>query len=151
MKRKAMGVIFRYNRLKEPQLLVLSFKDIKYPYYRLPGGGVEKGETSLQGCLREIKEETGITNLTFIRSVGKVKYYKPYIESDVIREDFLFYCKEDLPDRWEYIVQGEDKDKGEIFVYSWIDSDSYNKIAPELKTHISKVDIPELFTSNKGN
>ena len=32
----------------------------KIGYYDLPGGQIEKGETALEACIREMKEETGL-------------------------------------------------------------------------------------------
>lgn len=36
-----------------------------YNYWDFPKGGVEAGESSLQAAMREVREETGITELTF--------------------------------------------------------------------------------------
>jgi len=145
MKKKAFGLIYRYNQLKVPELLVLSFKHIGYPYYRLPGGGLDSEETFIEGCMREIEEESGIQEITLIRTLGKVNYFKPYINSEVEREDFLFICKEEKPDSWEYVVQGNDKDQGETFVYKWITEEEFEKIDPEFVDIFSRECIPELF------
>lgn len=44
--------------LKDKRILLTERKDV--PVWVLPGGGVERHETPPNGCLREVKEETGI-------------------------------------------------------------------------------------------
>lgn len=36
-----------------------------YNYWDFPKGGIEENETALQAAIREVKEESGITDLTF--------------------------------------------------------------------------------------
>lgn len=43
--------------------------------WSLPKGGVEKGESLLDGAKREIFEETGITDLTYIDELGTYDRY----------------------------------------------------------------------------
>jgi 8-oxo-dGTP diphosphatase len=40
-------------------LIIHRFRDGKY-YWVVPGGGVEEGESLLEGLVREVKEETGL-------------------------------------------------------------------------------------------
>jgi 8-oxo-dGTP pyrophosphatase MutT (NUDIX family) len=44
----------------DAQNRVLLVKQSYSPYWILPGGGIERGETMLEGGLRELREETGI-------------------------------------------------------------------------------------------
>ena len=43
--------------------------------WSFPKGGVEEGETALQAAIREIEEETGITQLTFVKELGSYERY----------------------------------------------------------------------------
>ncbi len=55
----AVGVVVN----KKGQILLTKRNDPKSPSthlkWQLPGGGVEKGETSSDACIREVAEETG--------------------------------------------------------------------------------------------
>jgi bis(5'-nucleosidyl)-tetraphosphatase len=53
-------VILHWNRDHYDYLLLRA-----YNYWDFPKGTVEPGETSLEGALREVKEETAITDLQF--------------------------------------------------------------------------------------
>ena len=44
--------------------------------WSLPKGHIDSGESSLEAALREIYEETGIKNPTYIKSLGKFKRYR---------------------------------------------------------------------------
>jgi ADP-ribose pyrophosphatase YjhB (NUDIX family) len=73
--RKAYALVIRLNANQFDELLVLSFKSIDYPFFRLPGGNVKQNENPLEALLREIREETGLTELTMIREPGVIKYF----------------------------------------------------------------------------
>ncbi len=126
-------------------MLVLELKSVGYEYYRLPGGNLEGNETPLQAAHRETFEESGIENLRFIRKIGTTRYFKPYIQSDVERTDYLFSAGSDLPDEWEHIGT-VGPEEGVVFAYSWISHDSIMRVDPELRTFLTRDRIPELFS-----
>lgn len=53
---------------------VVKRKDIQ-EYYTFPGGGLEEGETTEEGCIREIKEEFGI-NVKVVKKLYEMKSEK---------------------------------------------------------------------------
>lgn len=55
-----------------------------YQYWDSPKGQVEPGETPLQGALREVQEETGITDLDFVFGDDYVET-GPYAQGKIAR------------------------------------------------------------------
>src|SRR3989338_11016599 len=49
----------------------------KHHYYKIPGGGIEKGESIKEGLQREVAEETGCT-FTVEEDIGEIVEYKSY-------------------------------------------------------------------------
>lgn len=86
----ARAIIFREDKL----LLVYSKK---YNYYKLPGGGVESGESHKDTLLREVCEETGYQIIPdSIEEYGKVvrRQRDDYDENGIFeQENFYYFCK----------------------------------------------------------
>ncbi len=78
-RRSVRGVIVEGDKL-----LVIYLKN--YGEYKLPGGGVEPGETLIEALKREVNEETGFTVTDVIRPIGKIIHTRPDKQS----EDELF-------------------------------------------------------------
>lgn len=77
----AGGIIVRKNTTNEILLVIHTYSE----GLGFPKGHVEDNETLEQTALREVKEETGLTNLTIIRKLGV--YSKLGIERDGKRVD----------------------------------------------------------------
>ncbi len=145
MKRKVAAFILRDNPSGIRQILLHSFVTVPSLPLRLPGGGVDDGETAVQALFRELQEETGLTDLAIQRKLGTQSYFKPYIQAHVERHDFLLWADADLPDEWDYQVQGSGKDAGDIFRLQWRDAHTLSKIDKEHRPFITPDYIPELF------
>ena len=114
---------------------------------------MEEGETPEQALHRELREETGLTDLQFERKLGVQAYYKPFIQAQVERHDFLLWASAEVPDSWEFQVQGNGADAGDIFGFRWLDAQSLDGIDEEHRPFITPSYVPELFdaTASQGS
>lgn len=94
-----------------------------YQYWDSPKGQVEKGETPLQGALREVEEETGITELDFAFGRDFVET-GPYAQGKIAR----YYLARTTT---REVVLGISPDLGrpEHQEYRWVDFDTARQLA----------------------
>lgn len=73
---------------------VAMMHSLKYDYYKLPGGGIEEGESYEDTLVREVKEESGlVVKKNSIQEFGYVRRIeKGKIEDIFIQENFYFLC-----------------------------------------------------------
>lgn len=79
--RKASRAVI-VNSLKEIALLYVS----KNTYYKLPGGGIEKGESIIEALNREVMEEVG-AKINIVSEIGTIIEYK-----DRYKQLQISYC-----------------------------------------------------------
>lgn len=81
------GIILRGGK-------VAMMHSLKYGYYKLPGGGVEQGETLQQTLIREVAEESGLQVIPeSIREFGYVeRIEKGWDENIFVQENYYFFC-----------------------------------------------------------
>lgn len=79
--------------LKGEEILLLYTK--RYHDYSLPGGGVDEGESIVEGLVRELKEETGAHNVDNIQEFGLYEEYRPWHKADfniIHMESYCYVC-----------------------------------------------------------
>ncbi len=76
---------------------ILMIHSLKYDYYKLPGGGIEKGESYEDALIREVGEESGyVLKPDSIREFGYVRRKsKGMIEDIFIQDNYYFVCETD--------------------------------------------------------
>ncbi|WP_076417963.1 NUDIX hydrolase [Colwellia sp. UCD-KL20] len=82
--------------LNGDQILLLYTQ--RYHDYTLPGGGIDEGESNIEGLIRELREETGAHNVTNIQPFGLYEEYRPWHKSDfdiVHMESYCYVCNID--------------------------------------------------------
>lgn len=66
----AGGVIYRFNNKEVEILLIQDAKD----RWTIPKGHIEEGETAKDTAEREIREETGLQEMTVLNWLGKIHF-----------------------------------------------------------------------------
>ena len=100
---KALAYILNGERL-------LVLRPIDQPYeqtgIQVPGGTVQPGETPAQAVLREACEETGLTDLALIRSLGRIRYDISPLRPEIQRRHFFHLATNGpVPERWNSAEQ----------------------------------------------
>jgi ADP-ribose pyrophosphatase YjhB (NUDIX family) len=147
VRRKVVAFILRRNTERAVELLLHSFLTNPVLPMRLLGGGVEDEETFEEGLWRELQEETGLRDLRLVRRLGVQRYFKPHIQADVERHDFLLFAPDFTPDYWEFVVAGDGNDAGDTFGLQWVGASDLAtvKIDEEHQPFITPDYLPELF------
>ena len=73
---KSIRHAVRVLAIKDNKIVCIKYKNINDGYFDIPGGKIEAGETDIDTCIREFKEETGmlVDDLSFL---GKVTVVYP--------------------------------------------------------------------------
>jgi ADP-ribose pyrophosphatase YjhB (NUDIX family) len=67
----------------------------RYHDYSLPGGGIDAGESNIDGLIRELKEETGAHNVQNIQEFGLYEEYRPWHKQgfDIVHmQSYCYLC-----------------------------------------------------------
>lgn len=99
--------------------MIAMMHSLKYDYYKLPGGGIEEGESYEETLVREVREESGlVVKPDSVREWGYVRRIeKGKIEDIFIQENFYYLC--DVKE--ERIAQSlEDYEEEEQFVLEYV-------------------------------
>lgn len=64
----------------------------RYHDYSLPGGGIDDGESHVDGLIRELKEETGAQNVSNIKEFGRYEEFRPWHKTDFDIVEMQSYC-----------------------------------------------------------
>ncbi|MFD0711798.1 NUDIX domain-containing protein [Paenibacillus sp. GCM10027626] len=133
---KVTAYITRLNNKKQ-QLLVFKEKGFEHLGLQVPGGTVEENEDLLRAIQREVKEETGISNVSNIILLGEYSYYSEKLKSNVKR--YYYQMNATCPDQFTHIVQSNDEDNGWIYDYFWFDIDENPTLFSYLGIHLDKI------------
>ena len=89
--RSSGAVVFYAEANSEPEYLLLHYTA---GHWDFPKGNIEVGESEKEAALREIREETGITNVEFINGFRmKIDYRYRHDKKLVLKEVVLFLVR----------------------------------------------------------
>ncbi len=156
-----------FNR-KASRAIVLNSENIlllytkRYHDYSLPGGGIDIGESNIEGLVRELKEETGAHNVQNIKEFGLYEEYRPWHKSDfdiVHMQSYCYVCTID-DELLSPELESHEIDNGMhpiwINVHQAINHNEHTiansdkkGISIERETYLLKLIVKELLTSSK--
>ena len=101
---------------------VAMMHSLKYDYYKLPGGGIETGETYEETLVREVREESGLVVIKdSIKEFGYVRRIeKGKIEDIFVQENFYFLCDVEEKNVGQEL---DDYEEDEIFTLEFVSPD----------------------------
>lgn len=112
------------------ELLVFNHPEADYfvreaplPWLQVPAGTGEAGEDAHATVMREVQEESGLSEFAMVRHLGA--YDDPPWG---IRHVFLMMPAGELPERWDHVVHGEGEDHGMVFRYEWVSLDDARQL-----------------------
>lgn len=130
---RSAGAIIFYQEEKKIEYLILRYT---VNYWGFPKGHVEKGESDRETAKREIYEETGIKDLTFISGFGKKARwsFKRGSHGEVINKEAIFYLGQSKTKKVKLSYEHND--------YLWMPFDEAIKIVSfdNMKTILKEAD-----------
>ena len=133
---------------KENKVFVAKRIDNPKNFWQMPQGGIDKGEDLYAAALRELKEETSITNIKLIKEIeGNFTYILPDNLIGIIWKGKFRGQKQ------KWFIMRFTGDKSEINIktkhpefldWKWIDLENLTEIAVPFKLEVYKKLTPEI-------
>lgn len=78
----------RVFAFKDNKIACIKYKNINKDYFDIPGGKIENGETEIQTCIREFKEETGM-DIDDLKCIGNIQIIYPDNNKKFIMKTYI--------------------------------------------------------------
>jgi len=118
--------------VNEQQAILMIFRRGSWD---LPKGKLDEGETIEACAIREVEEETGVTDLTLHKLIGIThhRYFDPYLKEDVIKESHWYHMT--VPGVPNLIPQTEE----DITDIRWVPLQEVGKLLPKAYESIQQI------------
>lgn len=129
----------RVFAFKDNKVACIKYKNVNKDYFDIPGGKIENGETEIQTCIREFKEETGM-DIDDLKCIGNVEIIYP-------SENKKFVMKTYIANK----VNGVPQELEDNYSY-WIPISELTSIKKRFAiTHLLDDDLIKYFETEKIN
>ena len=136
IREKSAGAVVFFNGENGPEYLLLLYEA---GHWDFPKGGIEEGETELDAAIREVREETGLTNIEIINGFRKEIHYNFRKNKNLVKKTVIFYLAK--TDTKNVRLSFEHKD------YIWLPYEAaYNKLT--FKTAKETLEMAHKFLMN---
>ena len=135
--RSGVGIVVLNNK---NQVLVAKRIDNPKNFWQMPQGGIDKNEDYYEAALRELKEETSVTNVKFIKEIDKKYTY--ILPDNLIGIIWKGKFKGQVQKWFLMRFVGDDSEinidtiKPEFLEWKWLNVDDLPKIAVNFKRDI---------------
>lgn len=140
--RKACAYITRRDR---SQLLV--FRGPDHDRIQIPKGTVEFEESPTSAVQREIAEESGIDEFRSIRPLVADVWTRRTTPLEKYIRHFFHVRVDESRDSWSHIVDGDSRERGHTFRFSWIDLPTDRSFALALDDYLDRIDHARTVSS----
>jgi len=118
IREKSAGAVVFYDNGREKEYLLLLYEA---GHWDFPKGGIEKGETEVETAIREVIEETGLTDIKIINGFKWEIHYNYRKNKNLVHKTVVFYLAESKSK--DVKLSYEHKD------YIWLPyEEAYNKL-----------------------
>lgn len=104
---------------------------------QIPKGGIEDGESPREAVVREVKEESGLTEFESIQSLT-TDVWEHHEKPKSYRRHFFHLIAEESRDQWRHTVTGDGEDEGVVYDYFWILPGSIS-LAREMDDYVNQI------------
>ncbi|MEL6651903.1 MAG: NUDIX domain-containing protein [Bacteroidota bacterium] len=130
VKTKVLAYLTRQQHGKR-QLLIFSHRDFPEAGLQVPGGSVEPDEDLQTAVLREVAEESGLTEFSSIAHLGE-RFFVAHDKGEIHQRHFFhLMINGQSPDRFLHHVSAGEADQGLAFQYEWFDLGKVPALAVE--------------------
>jgi len=127
-KKKVLGHVVR-NVHHHWELLVFEHQDFPEAGIQIPGGTVEAYDHDLfRAVLREVREETGIEQVTVLTEILSEIYFHK-VKNEFQKRHYFILLTNLKTDQWSHTVQSSGEDCGLQFNFYWVDLHSAPHLA----------------------
>ncbi|MFB7209369.1 NUDIX domain-containing protein [Streptomyces sp. NPDC056255] len=123
-----------------PELLVFDHVGTPAAGTQVPAGGVASDEELDQAVLREVVEETGLSDVAVVRQIAVED--KPHPDTRLPRRTSFFHLRApaDTPDSWEHRVSGDGDDADLTFACYFVSLPLKCPLADEQDVWLGRID-----------
>lgn len=104
---------------------------------QVPKGTIEDGEDPHDAVIREVKEESGLTEFEAVRPLS-TDVWNHHEKPKAYRRHFFHLVADETRDEWRHTVTGNGDDNGVIYSYFWVPPGSCS-LARDMDDYIGRI------------